>query len=123
MKPTKVGFVCIAANSIRQGKRVFTKVRCSQQCNTVRLRFFDENSRSQRCDKSPSATIISRFVLTAIHRVSCLNRTVLPNNGIVSRNNRIVSQNNRIVGQGTREYTVNTVRLVYLALGDPPNPP
>ncbi len=30
LKPTSVGFVCIAANSIRQGRCVFTKVRCSR---------------------------------------------------------------------------------------------
>jgi hypothetical protein len=51
--------------------------------NTVRLRFFDENSRSQRRDKSSQRRDKSPslqgliIVETAIYRVSCLNQTVL----------------------------------------------
>ncbi|WP_158680496.1 hypothetical protein [Nostoc sp. 'Lobaria pulmonaria (5183) cyanobiont'] len=50
---------------------------------TARLRFFDENSRSQRRDRRQDERPI--IVETAIHRVSYLNRTVLrpyksPNN-------------------------------------------
>ncbi|MEH2208137.1 MAG: hypothetical protein V7K53_29370 [Nostoc sp.] len=49
---------------------VFIPVKGSDR-NTIRLRFFDENYRSQKCEKSSQRHDSSRIVETAIHRVSC----------------------------------------------------
>ncbi|WP_445630133.1 hypothetical protein [Nostoc sp. DSM 114167] len=42
--------------------------------NAIQLRFFDENYRSQKCDKSSQRHDSSRIVETAIHRV-CIVKT------------------------------------------------